>query len=580
MKKTLLGIAVGLALIPVLVFSARTGGINQINNDTSEVQTIVAGTGIVVSNDLMGNHTISTNGTGGSGTSSPTFNTVLYIPTPAQGYSASTCAASTTANDYSTCVQALYNSQIGVASSTTLVNQISTVPKTSTTEPIVFGDPSLKVTFEGQAGGGTTINVGVTGTSTFLTFNGGGGIAAGWGMKNITLFGSSANASTTLVEVGGSNTSQGFTMTGNNLSYSGNGGNAGVDLAIGSNTWAPVITGNNFGPAYQTVVYNGTTNAGEGLSFYGNDFYNFSSAGNGAVNKCAEFAGTTLLDVSFHGDHFDNCQLVLDANSGSAATINTYGVHYENPGQNTIATYPFINITGNSGRNSFNSHGDVFLQGAATPPSQYVLNAGNFYYDSPTLAKYSGAGTTTDFITLVGNGTANGYNPITGVLGFNQGVSNIIGASGLPGILQSGNVGFGTTTPAYPLVVQGPSTGNVAIGTLTGGVTYGAIGLAGDLSTSGYNLTSGPADTNFYINRPTGKSIQFKENNGAAQVTIAGGGDLGIGTTTPATTLDVNGTTTIESGRTHVNALVCYLANGSLGYIAEANLAGDICLPN
>ncbi len=103
-----------------------------------------------------------------------------------------------------------------------------------------------------------------------------------------------------------------------------------------------------------------------------------------------------------------------------------------------------------------------------------------------------------------------------------------------------GNVGIGTTAPGARLDVYGGGTGHVMIGEWGGGNTYAGLGLAGSLATGNYNLLSGPADTNLYINRPTGKDIRFRENN-ADQVTILTGGNVGIGTTAPGQKLEIAG---------------------------------------
>jgi hypothetical protein len=99
--------------------------------------------------------------------------------------------------------------------------------------------------------------------------------------------------------------------------------------------------------------------------------------------------------------------------------------------------------------------------------------------------------------------------------------------------------------------------GNPALGLQVGGVqagwwsncngAYGGISLTGTLisnCTSGYNFLSSTNSNyqNLLINRPPGFDIQFQEN-AVTQMTLKGGGYVGIGTTTPAGTLDVEGGT-------------------------------------
>jgi hypothetical protein len=110
-------------------------------------------------------------------------------------------------------------------------------------------------------------------------------------------------------------------------------------------------------------------------------------------------------------------------------------------------------------------------------------------------------------------------------------------------ILSGGNVGIGTTTPNYKLVVQGNGVGTISIGDVSGLTNFSGISLNGNptAGSAAYNFLSGTTDTNLYINRPTGNSIQFRENNGVTQLTIDTGGNLGIGTTTPGSKLSVQG---------------------------------------
>jgi hypothetical protein len=104
-----------------------------------------------------------------------------------------------------------------------------------------------------------------------------------------------------------------------------------------------------------------------------------------------------------------------------------------------------------------------------------------------------------------------------------------------------GNVGIGTTSPDKKLVVTGDGTGTAKIGIagFTGG-NYTGISFNGTLSEGNYNILSSPTDPTLYINRPTGSSIQFRQNN-VTQMIIGVDGNVGIGTTSPSYKLHVNG---------------------------------------
>src|SRR3989338_2113545 len=95
--------------------------------------------------------------------------------------------------------------------------------------------------------------------------------------------------------------------------------------------------------------------------------------------------------------------------------------------------------------------------------------------------------------------------------------------------------------------------------------SYGFISLNGSMGTSA-NFYSGPADTNLYINRPTGKDIIFAENNGTGQMTILTGGNVGIGTTSPLSGLHVAGT---DKGTTNI------YTGGNLNVTATDSMAAD-----
>lgn len=92
-------------------------------------------------------------------------------------------------------------------------------------------------------------------------------------------------------------------------------------------------------------------------------------------------------------------------------------------------------------------------------------------------------------------------------------------------ITGAGNVGIGTTSPSYPMAVELNTSGQMIGWKRTSGAT---AGLYADLSTARIGTISN-SDFGFYT------------NSSGAQMTLTTAGNLGIGTTTPSSSLDVYG---------------------------------------
>jgi hypothetical protein len=140
------------------------------------------------------------------------------------------------------------------------------------------------------------------------------------------------------------------------------------------------------------------------------------------------------------------------------------------------------------------------------------------------------------------------------------------------------NVGIGTAAPSAKLHVKGSGTGNIMMDEWGGGNTYAGLSMNGSMASGSYNILSSPSDTNFYINRPTGKAIHFRENN-VSQMTILSGGVVQMG---PATSsFAVTGASVRGDGTAGVGIpfLVEASSGGNTGAFAASVTNTDIATP-
>lgn len=171
----------------------------------------------------------------------------------------------------------------------------------------------------------------------------------------------------------------------------------------------------------------------------------------------------------------------------------------------------------------------------------YIKSDGNIGIGTTSPAyKLEVSGTGYFLNNLTANGVTIGSSDI-------RSSSNILTLGGTSEIIRitGGNVGIGTTSPAYKLDVS-PVTSTVRLGrVLTGewptSANYALFGHAVlDHTNSGnYALLQGSAGDTF-LNAASGQPIYFRIAN-ADKMILASGGNVGIGTTNPTQKLEVRG---------------------------------------
>jgi hypothetical protein len=136
------------------------------------------------------------------------------------------------------------------------------------------------------------------------------------------------------------------------------------------------------------------------------------------------------------------------------------------------------------------------------------------------------------------------------------------------------NVGIGTSTPNYKLDVVGiiHSTsnayfdGSVGIGTTSPGyklqVNNGAIAL--------YNTTDAKS---WYFNYSSASNYFYLSEGGTNRMVVLNGGNVGIGTSTPAAKLDVIGSLHVDANATIDGSLT---VNGGKGVAYNASSATNV----
>jgi hypothetical protein len=294
-------------------------------------------------------------------------------------------------------------------------------------------------------------------------------------------------------------------------------------------------------------VFNKIKNGDKGYNFY--DFYNVPNGTYGTSPTYAYNAGYTYDASAITGLYFGNLfnsnnstslQFRVRNSAGTSTNVLTIlgdaSATFAGSVTGDAASFSTGIFSGNVGIGT-TSPGTTLDVRATTASQQLVsTNTGNVVYTA-----YRNETSNNGYL-YIGKEGSTGGSIITGTTAY----SGVIGLYGSTAplqfatnnavaitILNDGKVGIGTTAPDAPLVVNASSSnGSGRIAFKTEGTRFGSIG------TGHWALGDGTSDMTLLSDG----AMKFATNNATGvKMVIATGGNIGIGTASPAEKLSVNG---------------------------------------
>lgn len=295
------------------------------------------------------------------------------------------------------------------------------------------------------------------------------------------------------------------------------------------------------------VFFNAESYNASGGSSLKNSFYNAGTLVtiNGNQNITAGTSTAALIDMGAYIPGGSNTNVYLGCVSGTSANGPGNFVVGRRTGVSTWSETLRVSTSGNVGIGTTSPVGILDIR----DPTNFIGDDGGALY-----------------ITGDANGNRRlhmGYHN-TGNYGWIESVEKGVNLQNLSIQARGGNVGIGTTGPAYKLDVNG--TARLGTTSTVGSVVIGQNINSGLAISPGYIFNGSAFVTNgnaIAFDLPFTGLISFSDN------IILNGGSLGIGTTSPSRTLDVNG-----DGRLN-NALLTGNGTNAM-YIANTSVASSL----
>lgn len=387
---------------------------------------------------------------------------------------------------------------------------------------IVFNVANKNATLQCLSAGDSTRLVWTgSGTSTVMNTAPANSHPIGWGVNNCTFTGPETGLGGTSVglEVGGTIGGAGFTL--NNVRFQ----KFDKNIVEGNNTYQTNFNNIYSSNAREVFAVEGKTNAGEAIKSTNSNFddgYSESdSFAAAAVSTCVNFPTSSTASADFLGGSIDDCTLFVgDGN----LSINLFGVHQENPGvtSNFSKQYTYIVNLGTNGFNSLNIYGGTIMNDASTTqyaPNQYVLNSGRVKFYGTTFDQ---------------NNTGV---PVAAVSNFGANASVEVYGLAKIGV----NLPFNTFATSSIAFYNDAKTGLTTVGTKLG------VGTTSPIST--FTVSGSTPTITFYDSVSNQRWDWFNSGNKLRLTnsisdifTVLNGGNIGMGSTTPGTSLGIGNT--------------------------------------